>query len=189
MRPECTDHLQFAERGPLPHVILISQARSHLCSSVHVFDARIMKLSSFLSVRNVLRVSGVVALSVGGPIALLPGVASMVYFGKRPSSCTAEKEALNLTMRAMGIAIGANGVKALAGPASTAALAGDLVLEGFMCLFNWGSRTSGKWKKAGGVMEANLFFAVASSAVVALQAASLRLGDRPDDCEPAKSRA
>lgn len=140
-----------------------------------------MGFPAVFSVRNVLRASGVLVLSVGAPMVVVPGLATMVYWGKRSSSFEADKDALTTTMRALGISLTAGGLHCLTVPVSKVALGCDMAMEGMFCVYHWGNRFSNKWKEADGNMTTNLFFAILASGIVVIQATALAVGDEPKD--------
>lgn len=134
-----------------------------------------MKISSIISVRNVLRMSGIVGTCVGVPIAVLPGLAGQFFFGKRTTP--SDKAAQKMAMRVLGVSPSSYGIQSATADVSKAALAKfkALLFEDLMCIFHWTGRVSGQLKKAEAPMNVNLFFGIASATIVAIQAAALRI--------------
>ena len=140
-----------------------------------------MKLSSLLSVRNALRLSGVVALVYGTPMALVPGPTSVLFLGKRKAATEVEKAVINVIVRALGIALVSTGTKSVTAPVSKELLANDVGLCGMYTLYHWLNRFTGKWKDAEGVMEANLLMGLIATTMTLITSAALHMGDVPSD--------
>jgi hypothetical protein len=148
-----------------------------------------MKLSKVLSVRNVLRASGVDAIVSGAVMAVLPGPVSVLLFGKRKLASEIEKAVVRLLVSAVGIAMLNTGIKSVTAPVSKKELATTASLDGMWAVYHWVARLSGKWEEAEGVMKTNLAFAIGTTLVFAIQATALKFGEAPVESAAEESAA
>lgn len=137
-------------------------------------------LSSLLSVKSAIRLSGIVAIVVGAPMVVAPALAVKFFLGPRPEARPEEKKALSVTMLSSGISIFSAGMHALLSPAKVSVLAACASLEGMYSVYHSCMRGCGQWKKAEGRMWVNTTFLVATWMVFLTQVVALSCGDREE---------
>lgn len=133
-----------------------------------------------LSLRNGLRLSGLIALAVGTPMTICPAIGVFVFLGKRETPDT-DKRALNLTMRSNGIAVFSAGLSAMLAKPSPGPLVATTVMEIMYSIYHLGYRFSGEWERAKGRKSANVAFGPMACLAVLAQGYALGWGEREDD--------
>lgn len=133
-----------------------------------------------LSLRNGLRLSGILGLAVGAPLAVCPALGVLIFFGKRESS-DADERALNLAVSYNGMAIVSTSLAALLAKPSHCSLLTATVTEVLFALYHLGSRFGGEWERAKGRMAANKICARTTCLVLAAQVYALGWGDKGED--------
>lgn len=137
-------------------------------------------LSKLLSLRNGLRLSGLIVLSIGAPIAACPALGVLIFLGKRENS-DADKRALQLTVRSNGIAAASTGLACILAKPTPGPLVASTLMHAIYLILHLGYRFSGEWERANARKNMNTVASGISCFALLTQGYALGWGDREED--------
>lgn len=134
-------------------------------------------LRRLLSVRTTLRLSGLLAASVGLPLLIVPSFGAALFLGKR-NLRDADRRAMHNVTRAAGIAIFSTGMSNLVAKPVPANLFGSALKEGLYAVWLVAVRVSGELGRMEGSVGTNNVFIPVSILSFLAQIYAAKWGER-----------